>query len=246
MSSPTDSAPLLDASEVSAEQVIDYLRRNPDFLIVHPELLDHLTPPTRAMGNGVVDLQGFMIERLRERHDGLLQSGRRTLSKQSQINDAVIALLGAATLEHLVEIISTDFLRALHLDVAVLCVEGEDKPSRRRCVSGVTCLAPGVIDGLLGPGRDLLIATGDEAGDEAGDEYGHEGGDERIFGAGAGLVASAALIRLKLGGAAPPALLALGSRHVERFPSGRGGEALVFLGRVVERCLSGWLDLPGG
>ena len=57
-------------------------------------------------------------------------------------------------------------------------------------------------------------------------------------------VASAALIRLRLGAAAPPALLALGSRHAERFPTGQGGEALAFLGRVVARCLNRWLDLP--
>ena len=98
MTSQSDSAPALRPAELSAEQVIDYLRRNPGFLAAHPELLDHLTPPSRATGNGVVDMQGFMIERLRDRHDALLQSGRRTLSKQSQINGAVIALLGAATL----------------------------------------------------------------------------------------------------------------------------------------------------
>lgn len=232
MASPSDSAPALDAAEVSAEQVADYLRRNPDFLVAQPQLLDRLTPPSRASGDGVVDMQRFMIERLRDRHDALVQAGRRNLSKQSQINHAVIALLGAATLEHLIEIVSTDFLRALHVDVATLCVEGGDRPRRARNVSGVTCLEPGIIDEMIGPGRDMMIATGD--------------GDERVFGAGAGLVCSAALIRLRLGGAAPPALLALGSRHVERFPTGQGGEALVFLGRVLERCLNGWLDLPRG
>ena len=97
-------------------------------------------------------------------------------------------------------------------------------------VLGVTCLTPGGVDALLGPGRDLLIVAGD--------------GDARIFGAGAGLVASAALIRLGLGAAAPPALVALGSRHAERFPTSQGGEALVFLGRVLARCLNRWLDLP--
>ncbi len=236
MASPSDSAPGLDAPEMSAGRVADYLRRNPDFLVSHPELLDCLTPPSRATGNGVADLQRLMIERLRERHDSLLRSGRRNLSKQSQINQAVIALLGAAALEHLIEIVTTDFLSALHLDVATLCVESEDAPRRRCNVSGVTCLAPGIIDELLGPDRDMMIVAGDGGGD----------GDERVFGAGAGLVASAALIRLRLGGDAPPALLALGSRHVERFPTGSGGEALIFLGRVLERCLNGWLDFPKG
>ncbi len=230
MASPTDKAPALEGPEISAEQVADYLRRNPDFLAANPDLLDHLTPPSRDSGGGVVDMQRFMIERLRGRHDDLLQSGRRNLSCQSQINDAVIALLGAATLEHLIEIVATDFLRALHLDVAVLCVEDADKPHRQPDASGVTCLAPGVIDELLGPGRDMVIVGGE--------------GDERVFGAGAGLACSAALIRLKLGGDAPPALLALGSRQAERFPTGQGGEALVFLGRVLERFLIGWLDLP--
>ena len=234
MASPTDNAPALDASEISAAQVIDYLRRNPDFLAANPEVLDHLTPPSQTSGSGVVDLQRFMIERLRGRHNDLLHSGRSALSKQSQINDAVIALLGAATLEHLIEIVATDFLRVLNLDVAALCVEGEHKPRRQPDVSGVTCLAPGVIDELLGPGRPVAIVTGD------GD------GDERVFGAGAGLVCSAALIRLTLGGESPPALLALGSRQAERFSTGQGGEALVFLGRVLERCLNGWLELPRG
>ncbi len=234
MASPTDKAPALDGSEISAERVVDYLRRNPDFLVANPDLLDHLTPPSRISGGGVVDLQRFMIERLRGRHDDLLRSGRHNLSSQSQINDAVIALLGAATLEHLIEIVATDFLRILNLDVAVICVEGAPLPRRPSDASGVTCLAPGVSDELLGPGRDIVIVSGD------GD------GDERVFGAGAGLACSAALIRLGLGGDAPPALLALGSRQAERFPTGRGGEALVFLGRVLERCLNGWLDLPRG
>ena len=244
MVSPTDKAPALDGPGVSADQVVDYLRRNPDFLAANPDLLDHLMPPSRISGGGVVDMQRFMIERLRGRHDDLLQAGRRNLSKQSQINDAVIALLGAATLEHLIEIVATDFLGLLNLDVAALCVEGKGGPRRQRCVSGVTCLATGLIDELLGPGRDLLVVTGN--GDASGDATGDATGDERIFGAGAGLVASAALIRLRLGGSAPPAMLALGSRHVERFPSGQGGEALVFLGHVLERCLNGWLKLPKG
>ena len=223
----SDRAAPISNSELEA-RIADYLRDNPDYLAKHPELLETLTPPSRWSGDGVVDMQAFMIGQLRGRHDALLQAGRRTLSKQSQINHAVIALLGAATLEHLIEIVATDLPRALHLDVAALCVEGAGGPN----VMGVGCLAPGLVDEALGPGRHMLIVAGD--------------GDERLFGAGAGLVASAALIRLRLGGGAPPALLALGSRHGERFSAGQGGEALIFLGRVLERCLNGWLDLPRG
>ena len=53
------------AQPVSADQVAGYLRHHPDFLGDYPELLDVLTPPKRDRGEGVVDLQQFMVERLR-------------------------------------------------------------------------------------------------------------------------------------------------------------------------------------
>ena len=49
----------------SAAQVIAYLRRHPDFLYRHPELLDIQAPPARHNNGSVVDLQHFMVERLR-------------------------------------------------------------------------------------------------------------------------------------------------------------------------------------
>ena len=70
---------------IAEEQVVEFLRNNPDFLAAHAELLDHLSPPTRVTGEGVVDLQRFMIDSLRGRHDALLDSGRRNLSNQAQI-----------------------------------------------------------------------------------------------------------------------------------------------------------------
>ena len=237
MASSPDSAALTTGGGLSDRQVAEFLRRNPDFLLAHPELLGILTPPSRDRGDGVVDMQSFMIERLRgenerlaEHHDALLDAGRHALSKQSQVHEAVIAMLGARTLEHLIEVVTTDFLRTLHVDIVALCAEGGE--ARRGCgVSGVTCLERGAIDAVLGAGRDALFGA-----DVAG--------DERIFGAGAGLVRSAALLRLRLGGRAPATLLALGSRRAERFASGQGGEPLGFLARALEHCLRAWLDLP--
>jgi hypothetical protein len=222
------------------EQIADYLRRHPDFLLRHPELLAVLAPPSRDDGTGVVDMQGFMIERLRaevdrmaERHHDLLDAGRNTLSRQGQVHEAVTALLSATTLEHLIEVITSDLPRLLDVDVVALGVEDRGDEGRRRGPTGITCLAGGVIDDVLGVGRDL----------QAGDDPGLTD-DERIFGAGTGLVRSAALVRLTLGGTAPGALLALGSRRADRFPSGQGGEPLGFLARVLEHCLRAWLGLP--
>ena len=47
-----------------------------------------------------------------------------------------------------------------------------------------------------------------------------------MFGGGAGLVRSDALIRLKISAAAPPGLLAFGTRHPGYFNPGQGTELL--------------------
>lgn len=222
------------------ELITDYLRRHPDFLLSHPELLAVLAPPSRDDADSVVDMQSFMIERLRaevdrltERHHALLDAGRKTLSRQGEVQEAVTALLSATTLEHRIEVITSDFPRLLDVDVVALCVEDRGDEGRRRGPTGITCLAGGTIDDVLDRGRDLQAGDNPVLTD-----------DERIFGAGTGLVRSAALVRLTLGGTAPAALLALGSRRADRFPSGQGGEPLGFLARVLEHCLRAWLGPP--
>ncbi len=240
MASSPDNTARDRVSIIGDGQIADYLRRHPDFLRRHPELLTVLAPPSRDDGNGVVDMQSFMIERLHAevegltgRHHDLLDAGRKTLNHQGQVHEAVTALLSATTLEHLIEVITSDLPRLLNVDVVALCVEDRGDAGRRCGPNGITCLDCGAIDHVLGAGRDLQ--TGDAPGLTD---------DERIFGAGTGLVRSAALVRLSLGGNAPGALLALGSRRAERFPSGQGGEPLGFLARVLEHCLRAWLGLP--
>ncbi len=87
MATPPDPAALDQHVGLSDGQVAEYLRRHVDFLIDHPELLHVLTPPSRANGDNVVDIQTLMIERLRadivrlnEREGALLASSRRSRS----------------------------------------------------------------------------------------------------------------------------------------------------------------------
>ena len=52
-------------ARITSSQVAEYLRRHPQFLIRHPDLLDYQIPPARNKGEGIIDLQQFMVERLR-------------------------------------------------------------------------------------------------------------------------------------------------------------------------------------
>jgi uncharacterized protein YigA (DUF484 family) len=218
-------------ASTSAAQVAAYLRQHPDFFDRNPELLDDIAPAGEARAEGVVDLRHFMVERLRDEVAEMVTTGRANLSAQARIHKAILALLAARNFEHFVETLTTDLAVILDLDVVTLGVEQNGEDVNRASNPGVYSLDPGTVDRLIGPGQAIALREAVE-------------GDDMVFGPGAGLVASDALLRLSIGSTTPPALLALGSREPGQFHPGQGSELLNFMARVVESCIRGWLSLP--
>lgn len=221
----------------SAADVCAYLREHPDFLAQHAELIQSQTPPRVDRGNGVLDLQYYMVERLRadldrlkDQQRDLLAASRANLNGQNRVHAAVLFLLDAQSFEHLIQTITTDLAVLLDLDVACLIVESNGHDIPHVHTSGVRVVEHGTIEAWLGS-RDVILS-------------GEIEGDSEIFGAGAGLVRSEALLRLTVSSDTPVGLLAFGSREPDRFQDGQGTEQLRFLARVVERCIRSWLDLP--
>lgn len=226
---------------VSADHVASYLRRHPDFLANYPELLETLKVPARFGAKrgqaGVVDLQSAMVERLRGENARLatlqaelLATSRANMSSQQRIHAGVLALLEATTFENLIQAITTDLAVLLDVDVVALCVEAPEGHSHRD-VAGVHILLPGDVDAILGLGRDIVLSPAMP-------------GPNPVYGAGAALVRSEALLRLRPSATSPTGLLALGSRHEGRFDACQGTELLGFLARILELCIRTWLGLP--
>ncbi|MFQ5468305.1 MAG: DUF484 family protein [Kiloniellaceae bacterium] len=210
---------------------------HPDFLCEHPGLLDVLSPPARVSADGVTDLQQFMVAKLRHdladmtaARDELVATGRGNLQTQARVHKAVLALLSARTFEHFVEAMTIDLAVILGLDVITIGVEQAGPEAARPPVPGVCGLAPGTVDRKIGPGQRIALRA------EAPE-------DPMIFGPGAGLVRSDALIRLSIGCSAPAALLAFGSRRPGHFQPGQATELLTFLSQIVEHAIRGWLSL---
>ena len=227
------SAPTLTPGEVVA-----YLRRHPGFLAEHGELLQVLTPPTHRRGEGVIDMQHFMLQRLqtelariKNQQRALIATSRANLATQSRIHQAVLALLAAPSFEHLIQIVTTDLGVLLDADVVTLAVESSACGRSNLSVRGVQLLERGIVAELFGADRAVLLDADTE-------------GDPALFGGGAGLVRSSALLRLKVSPVAPAGLLAIGARKVGKFHPGQGTELLGFLARSLEVVIAGWLDLP--
>lgn len=239
MSRGREDAKALGPEAPDAEAVADYLRRHPDFLVERPELIAALTPPEMRRGEGVVDMQRFMLDALRAevaalkaREDKLLAAAEHALGGQVRVQGAVLALLAARSFEHLIRIVNDELPPLLGVDAIALCVENGDAQRGDRFRAGVTLVRPGTIKRMMG--RDAQVALSDGAPD-----------DRAVFGAASRRVRSHALLRLAIGLEAPAALLALASRDANGFHPEHGTELLSFFGRVVEHCIRRWLAEPG-
>ena len=235
---PEAPAAVSEPPGLNTSQILAFLRQNPSFLADHEELLPVLTPPAYRFGDNIVDMQHFMLERLREelaRLKGqqklLISTSRSNLMSQNRIHAAVLSLIGATNLENLIQTVTSDLAVMLDIDVVTLCVEaGDSLREGQHPFTGLQLLDPGVVDQILGPKRDALLAD-------------HTSGDTEIFGSVAGLVRSQALLRLSGGQGTPPGLLALGSRRPSKFKPGQGTELLCFLARSLEVVIARWLTL---
>lgn len=232
--SPLASAP---APRLTEDQVADYLRRHRDFLDRHPELIADLLPARHSGGRAVVDLQQYLIERLRRdlaemrsTHDSTVTAARGNLQSQQRVHGAVLELMNAPSFEHFVESITTDLALKLDVDVVSLCVEAA-RPNQPRTKSGVRFLALGSVDILMGPSKPIVLRPAIAA-------------ERAIYGGGAALVKSDALLRLAISDEAPVGLVAIGSREPGHFRAGQGTELLLFLARTIESTARAWLDLP--
>jgi uncharacterized protein YigA (DUF484 family) len=211
-----NNAPALIPDPIGADSVLAYLQRHPDFLNEHPELIELLTPPEQKLGAGVLDMQKFMVTRLRgklselERANERLQAiGQDNLKAQTLVQAAALALLTARSFEAMIDIV-----------VARL-------PGRTNLV-GVRVIRPGAIDRMVGTGGEVrLIAD--------------MPGSRTLFGEVAPRIRSMALARLGFGPGTPPGVLALGSAKTDGFAPGQGTELLAFLARIVELCIRRWL-----
>ena len=235
--SPTPRQPGTAPDAPTEDQVAAYLTAHPDFLSRRPEVLDFLTLPVRVAGDNVVDLQRAMVDRLkgkmallRENAQGMIETSRSNQSVQARAHAAALAMVEPPTLPGLIRAITDDLPILLDVDVATIGFEIDNAGAARLFGAGAHRLAPGAVERVLRGEPAVLF-------DQATD-------DGSYFGAGAGLVRSAAFARVLLRDSAHPGLLALAARTPNTFKPGQGTEVLRFLADIAAALLSKWLPDP--
>ncbi len=235
-----DAAAAEDEAEgLGPDRVARWLGRHPDFFTSRQDLLSQMTFPSRWSGEGVVDMQRYILERRQDEIENLrncaievIETSRSNLSSQTRTHVGALALMAADDVDDLVGIVNDDLPLLLDVDVATIGFETGPEASAGLASAHAGVLEQGAIDRLVGNGHDVALVR-------------DIGADGDIFGAAAGLVRSAALARLRPSRNIPAGLLALGSRG-DVFHAGQGTELVGFLARVLEFCVRRCREGPRG
>ncbi len=224
-------------SQLSEEDILNYLKENPEFFKDNPQACDLLVLPSEHNGKKIKDFQSYMIERLKsdkkdaiETTKDVVSTIRNNMNNQARIHRAILRLVEATSFETFVQAITMDLATILDVDITALLVESNGTDIPHINTNGVRIIPQGTIDGWLGQKTALLESNIQ--------------GVEAIYGGGANLVCSQSLVRIDISMDTPPALLAFGSRDPNLFQDGQATEQVNFLARVTERLFRLWLNIP--
>ena len=235
---PDVTPPSAPPSDLDADDIIAWLKAHPEFIQSNPEIIEFMLPERKASGRGgVADFQSYMIDRLKAAKDEavnttreIVETARNNMNSQTRIHAAVLRLLEADSFDEFIQTITSDLTSLLDVDITTLVVETDGQQIPHITTAGIHIVPEGTVDRWMG-GKSTLLQS-------------NISGIDAIYGAGATLVRSQALVRVDIAMQTPPAIIAFGSRDPHLFGPAQGTELVSFLARVVERQFRTWLLLP--
>jgi len=221
--------------ELREADVLAYLKRHPRLLLNNPELLASLAPDTRfETETVVVDMQRFVVERLRRQVDNLKASSekiitntRANMSLVERTLECALALLYAGNYTEVAQVVQEDLPLHLGVDAVSIAFETDRLPAEGNGI--IKTLPTGTIGRLVG--AQAFKVRPDTQGEAA------------IYGAAAGLVRSDALIKLDEGEGLPAGVFAVGCRNPGHFDKNQGTELIAFLAHVARYAVGRWWSL---
>ena len=222
---------------ISPENVEQFLKDNPEFLNDRPELLASINPPEQIYGSGVVDMQMFMLKRLKDelgkyklREKNLLTAAELNNEVQTRILKAVSALLDTSSFDEICKIVTHKLPSLFNIELAVICIETNKHNQNQELGTDVTIVETGTINSILDHGNKVSLRSNIK-------------GNKAVFGSAASKIRSEALLPLDLGTKKLNALLALGSVRSDEFSPVQGTELLNFFSNALQKMVQRWINL---
>lgn len=224
------------------KEVMDYLRAHPKLLLDNPKLLAEIAPDRRFDSETVVDMQRFVVQRLRRQVDELkatsahvVTTTRSNMSILEKTHDCALAVLKAENFYVLDRVLTEEIPMLLGVDAAAIGIEANPDETHmlpEGADAALRILVPGTVDLLIGEDAPTRLRTKADGG-------------TALYGAAEGLVTSDALVRLAPTRTMPVAVFAVGSRDEGYFSEDQGTELLGFLAEVVRYSVARWWPAQG-
>jgi len=218
------------------KQAIAFLKENPNFFNKNPDVLDEMVFPGQTAAHGVVDFQSRMLEKLKsdkanakQIHKEIIENARANMSNQSRIQTAVLVAMEAESFEEFIEVVTGDLPPMLNVDTINIVIESTSDEIPFVKSNGIRFGKSGIVQKWLNTG-DVLLQSNVHGSDE-------------IYGPGAGLVRSQALVRMEISENTPLGIIAFGSRDPELFQPNQAVDQVGFLAQVIERLFRIWLGI---
>lgn len=239
----------LENANVQADQIKQMILEDPSAVLEDKDVIRALISAegSEALGRNVVDLRGVLVDRLEDKlnrlegtHRHVIAAAYENLAGTQQVHRAVLALLNAKDFASFLWAMTEKLPSILGLEDVRLCVEADG-------------MEAGTQLGPEGPYRGAIIGlpTGAAAaycGQEAfwpGKRVilrGLPSTAAVIYGEAAESYASEAVLKLEIGEAQVPMLLALASKDAERFRPEHATDLLAFLALSFESVTERWLN----
>jgi uncharacterized protein YigA (DUF484 family) len=157
-----------------------------------------------------------------EANQDLIAFARGHSGAVASIHEAVLAAIEAEGFDHLIHIVTQEWPQILGLDAVAVGLFVGDRGVRADA-SGLQFVDPRVVERSI-DGLEGVVLRGVARG-------------HPLFGPACDLIRAEALVRLDSQAPLPGGLLALGQREAQGFETRHGSELLLFLGRVLTRCM---------
>lgn len=178
----------------------------------------------------LISFENHALARLRARvaaaeeaNQDLIAFARGHSGAVQSVHQAILEAIEADGFNHLIHIVTQEWPRILSLDSVALGLSHEGAGIRADA-SGLHRVEPRLIDHMIAGQQGSVIRS--------------VGRGHPLFGPACELIRAEALIRLESAPCGPSGMLVLGQREAEGFETLHGSELLIFLGRVLTRCIA--------
>lgn len=224
------------ANDPDERDVLDFLKRNPDFLANHVDSLLETNAPNRPLGIGVADFQKHMINRLqgdiaeaRNVTQYLIEHSRDNITGMQRIFQGVLGVLDCPTFESTVDYILDTMPQILNIDCIAIGIETDTTTILP--TPTLALLESGTVAKLLPHNKIILQSHMTDA-------------PPIIYRTISNSIQSHALCPLDLGKGTPPALVAFASHRAEGFHPDQATDLILFLTAIMGRVLGRWFTQP--